>query len=64
MPSFMAKMPATATVSVLTRLALSTLGNATQIGAIELVRKMQHHIHLSVFSLGQVFWQKCLQHQL
>ena len=47
MPSFMAKMPVTATGSVLTGLSLSTLGNAAQIGAIELVRKMQHHIHLS-----------------
>jgi hypothetical protein len=64
MPSFMAKMLATATVSVLTRLALSTLGNATQIGAIELVKKMQHRIHLSVFSFGQVLWQKCLRQQL
>jgi len=47
MPSFMAKMLVTATESVPTRLALSTLGNATQIGAIEMVNKMQHRIHLS-----------------
>jgi len=64
MPSFMAKMLVIATESVLTRLAWSTYDNATQIGAIELVRNMQHRIHLIVFTFGQVFWQKCLQQHL
>ncbi len=68
MPSFMAKMLVTATESVLIKLALSTLGNATQIGAIELVRKMQHRIHIvfipAALTLCQVSWQKCLRQQL